>query len=205
MFEFKSFENAGRQAAYLMSLKAAKYGPDGYANFLPPESQYDLRKARQAIYGSPEPKAKSLPASPVTISADQRAQWLYPTHAYLRKMLEGLPAATRKVLFFVPYHVYSQPLPGTKAFIELQDCKARISAIVAPVENATLLDFMIGSPLTARDEKLLGLLALLRDGSREIRSLDCAGCRKSAGAGWRIPDSRPDLTRSPLRPCEAAF
>lgn len=152
MFEFKSFENAGRQAAYLMSLKAAKYGPDGYANFLPPESQYDLRKARQAIYGSPEPKAKSLPASPVTISADQRAQWLYPTHAYLRKMLEGLPAATRKVLFFVPYHVYSQPLPGTKAFIELQDCKARISAIVAPVENATLLDFMIGSPLTARDE-----------------------------------------------------
>jgi len=152
MFEFKSFENAGRQAAYLLGLKAAKYGPDGYANFLPPESEYDLRKARQAIYGSPEPKTKTPSASSVAIPAGQRAQWFYPTHAYLRKMLESLPVATRKVLFFVPYHAYSQPLPGTKAFIELQECKDRINAIVAPVENAALLDFMVVSPLTVRDE-----------------------------------------------------
>lgn len=135
-----------------MALKAAKYGPDVYANFLPPESQYGLRKARQAIYGNPEPETKAPPASPVTIPTEQRAQWFYPTRAYLRKMLGSVPVSTRKVFFFVPDRAYSLPLPGTKAFIELQECKDRVNAIVGLVENATLLDFMIASPLRTRDE-----------------------------------------------------
>lgn len=152
MLELKSFENLGRQAAYLLGLKAAKYRPDGYANFLPPDNQYDLRKARQAIYGAPEPKHKTAAESPLTIAAATRAQWLFPTHADLRDMLSGLPDATRKILFFVPYHAYLQSAPGTQTFIETQECKARIKQIVAPLENAVLLDFMIVSPLTVRDE-----------------------------------------------------
>lgn len=151
MFEFKSFENLGRQAAYLMGMKAAKYRPDGYANFLPPDSEYNLAKVRQIIYGGPQPKPKSLPETPVSIGQAERSAWPIPSHALLRDRLTELPAVTRKVLFFVPYHFYSQPSPGTRAHIEWQECKARIKTIVADLQNASLLDFMIESPLTTND------------------------------------------------------
>ena len=152
MFEFKSFENLGRQAAYLLGLRPSKYGPDGYANFLPPPSLYNLAKAREAIYGGQEPKVKEKPLPPVVVPWATRTGWHYPSHAYLRDMLSALPAETRKVLLFVPYHHYFQAQPGTETYVRWQECRRRITAMVAGVGNTALLDFMIASPLTMRDE-----------------------------------------------------
>ncbi len=190
MFEFKSFENAGRQAAYLLDLKAAKFGPDGYANFLPPDSGYDLSKVRQTIYGGPEPKTKAVPASPVTIPAPERAKWHFPSHAYLRDMLAGLPTETRKILFFVPYHAYAQPLPGTKSYLQWQECKARIGAMVAPFDNAALLDFMIVSPLTTRDRNYWDTQHYTASVAEEIVRMIALGARNEAAAdgAFRIFD-----------------
>lgn len=151
MLDFKSFEDAGRQAAYLLGMKAAKYGPDGYANFLPPASEYDLVKVRWTLYGAAGPGPRRVVADPVEISADDRARWRFPSHDYLRRMLESLPTATRKLLVFVPVHINAQPVPGTRSDIEWKECKDRIGKIVSGVENAALLDFMISSPLTTRD------------------------------------------------------
>lgn len=152
MFEFKSFEVVGRQAAYLLGLKAAKYGPDGYANFLPPDSDYDLQKVRKTIYGSPEPRPRDLVTSPFSVPPDTRATWSFPSHEYLRDMLDSLPAETRKILFFVPYHSFVLPRRDTIGYYQWQECKERITRIVTPHQNAALLDFMIDSPLTSRDE-----------------------------------------------------
>ncbi len=152
MFEVKSFEVLGRQAAYLLGLQAAKYGPDGYANFLPPDSEYDLQKARKHIYGEKGPRPRIVPVPPVFVPAQTRAAWTYPSHADLQDMLASLPAETRKILFFVPYHIINQHVRGTAGFAHWQECKDRVTRIVAPLDNAVLLDFMIESPLTSRDE-----------------------------------------------------
>ena len=151
MLAFKSFEDAGRQAAYLMGMKEAKYGPDGYANFPPPDSDYNLAKVRQTIYGGPDPKPKNLLSAPVDIGAGGRSSWFFPSHALLRNMLSRFPPATKKILFFVPYHFYSQPASGTQSHVEWQECKYRLNTIAATFDNAALLDFMIQSPLTTQD------------------------------------------------------
>lgn len=151
MLDFKAFENVGRQVAYLFGTKPAKYGQDGYANFLPPVNRYDLAKVRRTLYGGTEPVPRRAPTVPVEIPARVRAAWRIPSHKYLRDMLSSLPAKTRKILVFVPAHISAQPVPGTRADAQWKECKRRIGKIVAGVENAALLDFMIESPITTRD------------------------------------------------------
>lgn len=151
MVEFKTLEVVGRQAAYLMGLKKAKYGPDGYASLFPPLEEYDLNKVKRNIYGRLSPKVKSA-VKAIKISRLTRASWTYPSHELLIAMLAKLPRQTRKILVFVPYHSYKLPKLGSLSAAQWEECKKRISLLVNSIENVSLLDFMIDSPFTRRDE-----------------------------------------------------
>jgi hypothetical protein len=89
---------------------------------------------------------------PFVADAATLARWTFPDHALLAGMLQALPAATRKVLVFVPYHQFHQPPPGAPRAAEFAECKRRVAAMAAAVPNAYVLDSMIPSPLTTRDE-----------------------------------------------------
>jgi len=152
LFNFPTLEQAGRMVAYLFGLRPARYGRDGYGDFLPPVSDYDLARARTHLYGGPTPKTKAPVTPPFRPTVAARAAWRYPTHARLGAMLASLPAKTRKLLMVVPYHLYSQPAPGSLAAAQWAECKRRVAALVAATPNAVALDFMIPSSITRRDE-----------------------------------------------------
>ncbi|WP_053006133.1 hypothetical protein [Kiloniella spongiae] len=149
MLNFKTLETLGKQAGYLIGIKDAKYQPTGYANFLPSIEEYDLGKARMNIYGSKTPKEKNLPSEIARYNADN---FSYPSHDYLKSMLDQTPAETKKILMFVPYHSYIQASPGSLSAAQWKECKKRITAISAANKNSFLIDFMIPSIITNKDE-----------------------------------------------------
>lgn len=151
LFNRSAVEQAGRQAARAVGLRAPKYGLDGYTNFLPPQSEYDLDKVRRGLYGGTEPKRHEPATPPPDGYADYRRDLRFPTHAQLAAMLDRLPAQTLKLVYFVPYHHYHQARPGTQSAARWAECKQRIGALVDGRQNAHLVDFMIASPLTLED------------------------------------------------------
>jgi hypothetical protein len=152
LFNLPTVEETGRQLAYLTGTRRPKYGKDGYTNFLPPDSAYDLDRAQLRIYGpgGPRPRDASQPREEVTPA--QAAAWRFPMHPLLVDMLDSLPAATVKILAVVPYHIYNQPLPRTPGEAVWAECKRRLAAMAAARTNVHLVDFMIESPITTRDE-----------------------------------------------------
>ena len=152
LLSFKTLEITGRKIGYLIGVRDSKYDINGYRDFLPPASEYDLDRAREHIYGSVKQKKHEIPENPVQISDKELAAWEYPSHDLLKDILVSLAPETRKVLFFVPYHAYFQAVPGTRNWYVQQECKSRISSIVASFQNVTLADFMIPSALTTVDQ-----------------------------------------------------
>jgi hypothetical protein len=61
---------------YLLGLRKTRYGYDGYANFLPQGSEYDLDKVRKKIYGTTEPLYRKGPAFPLSGIDKKRASYL---------------------------------------------------------------------------------------------------------------------------------
>ncbi len=150
MFNFFSLEQAGRQFGTMIGTRPLKYGRDGYTSFLPDPAQYDAEKARLALWG--EGPAEIIPVNPpVVLSEDERAALNFPTHRLMADALAELPAQTRKILFFVPYHISAQPVPGSQGAAQWRECKSRMVAMAEAVENASVVDFMIDSPITTTD------------------------------------------------------
>lgn len=151
MLEFKTFEVLIRKLGYLLGLRESRYGEDGYKNFLPPVSKYDLGVARKKIYGptGQPPKRAETPLVPVEFKP---GSWNYPGLVLLQTSLSVLPADTRKVLVFVPYHQHYQPDANTLSGAQMRECKIRVAAMAKAYPNSIVLDFMIPSPITKRDE-----------------------------------------------------
>lgn len=154
LFNLPALEETGRQAAYLMGLRKPKYGKDGYTTFLPPDSNYDLTRARANIYaadgGVPTPPVPVVP--PVTLNETAARELNFPMHGLLAEMIGGLPPATLKILAIMPYHIRYQPAPGSRHAAEWAECKRRLWALVGRTPNAHIVDFMIESQITRRDE-----------------------------------------------------
>lgn len=181
LFNLAALEETGRQLAWLTSLRPAKYGRDGYADFLPANAQYDLTRARRNIYGAAEP-AERKPAVAGNAEVDSPTDWRFPTHALMAEMLGRLPAATRKVLIFVPYHVHLQPPAGTAAAAQWAACKRRMVALAAGVENAHVIDFMIESDITRRDENYWDGLHYRVEIAERLSALIARAIRERRGA-----------------------
>jgi len=152
LFNGKALEQAVRMVQFWLGRREPRYGRDGYRNFLPDLAQYDLVRARELIYGAAGVRERARPATPLTVSPAERAGWRMPGIELLRDLLARLPGDTRVLLFFVPYHVFHQPAPGTHAHARWSECRARVVAAARERPATRVIDFMIESPLTTRDE-----------------------------------------------------
>jgi hypothetical protein len=68
----------------------------------------------------------------------------------LAQSLDGLPAAARKILVFVPLHV--SILLNAEEWTKFTHCKAAAVDIARTRPNVGVIDFMRPSPLTRNDE-----------------------------------------------------
>jgi len=131
-------QEAANQFAVMVHMKRRRYGLDGYTSFVPDESQYD-RARRDAAFARWPPTDRT-PAPP-------GAALDFPALPLLREDLRAIPAATRKVLFFTPYHVDQQGAPGSGTAARWAACKREVAKIAAET-GAQALDFMIPSAIT---------------------------------------------------------
>ena len=122
----------------------SRHGRNGYANFLPDDSVYDLEKIRNKL------ERQTIISPKQSISVD-RKNLNFPTHALLEHGLANLPLQTIRILFFVPYHFGILPALGGYAEEILEECKERITRIADRSPGTTVVDFMIASPLTIED------------------------------------------------------
>ena len=154
LFNFKAIEEAGQQFGFLVGLRQRRYGADGYTNFLPPQSDYDIAQARRHLYGSTEPPPPEA-LFPVGDQPDptEIAGWSYATHDLMATMLTDAPAETQKILVFVPYHLSEFALVGPRRREMLAECKRRLTALAETFPNTVVLDFMIPSAITREDSR----------------------------------------------------
>lgn len=146
-FNLYTIEQAGRQAGTMLGLRRLKYGRDGYTNFLPDPAAHDLGKVQTSLAIA---RANGLTAAKAPPGLDP-ASLTFPALPLMQDMLRKLPADTRKILFFAPYHVARQPVSGSQSRMEWDECKNRIAGMAAEIPNTLTADFMIESPLTATD------------------------------------------------------
>lgn len=144
-----TLEIAVRLAGNKLGLYRERLRGDGFGVFVPPEEQYDLKRAQGHIW---QRRAREIvPQKPaVTLSEAERAALRFPALAYLDDMLAALPPETEVVLAFMPVHVAAQPVPGTRAAEIEAECKARIAAI-GKSRDAIVADWRIPSSITTQD------------------------------------------------------
>jgi hypothetical protein len=116
---------------------------DGFDIFVPPDSGYDLARARGHLYRPQQPQNQPLEDSGRRALMAEALQWLDDS-------LAALPAATRIILVFPPPHAHSLPAPGSPRDAREAECKSKAAAI-ARRYGALLVDWRIPSPLTMED------------------------------------------------------
>ena len=142
LFNLYAVQRAGQALAEWTGLKPRQYGRDGYTRFVPDESAYDPAKVAASM-------AAAIPAGPSDILGPNPNAWAMPGMELLRNDLAEIPIATRKLLFFVPYHVSLQPLAPGPGRALLAECKRRVARLAAEVPNTAAVDFMWPSPIAS--------------------------------------------------------
>lgn len=138
MFNLYALQEAASELWTMLGLKPARYGRDGYTNFLPPDSAYDRARVDATFAAWDTPPADPAPSTPPPQAA----------LSLLAPALRLLPPATRKLLFFTPDSLEQQGLPGTATAQKWTACKQSVMREVASIANVTIADFMIPSPIT---------------------------------------------------------
>jgi hypothetical protein len=144
-----TLEFAGRVAAHRVGLRPPRIPANGFEIFVPPESAYDPVKVDKLLWkGGPREIAPVVP--PYATSEVDLLSWGFPALAWLEQILAATPVTTRRLLVFMPVHVVSQPVPGSRVAAREQVCKSHIAEISRRYE-AALIDFRIRSALTTID------------------------------------------------------
>ncbi len=143
-------EQAGRQLAFLLGLRPARFARDGYARYLPPPEDYDLERVRKELRSRLE-REQANGGSSKPLSRSERRILGFADHDLMTEMLSSLPSETRKVMIFAPMHRAVMPEPGSKGASVIAECKARLVRIAAEAENVHVLDFMIESDISRQD------------------------------------------------------
>ena len=151
LLNWNTLEQALRMAEFWTGRRSPRFARDGYASFLPPRSEYDLPKAQANIYGpgGPRPVPAALTGAAASPPADVPP---FGVHVLVDWMLARIPAETVKILFFVPYHRYTQAVPGTPEGAKWAACKSRLAERSSRVPGLHVVDAMIDSAITREDE-----------------------------------------------------
>ncbi len=145
----RTLEFAGRVAGYRLGLKPPRIPANGFEVFVPPESAYDPVKVEKALWqGGPRQIVPQTPA--YVASAEELRSWRFPALAWLEELLAATPEDTRRLLVFMPAHVSAQPAPGSRGAAHERICKLRVAEI-GRRHRATVIDFLIASPITTND------------------------------------------------------
>ena len=145
MFNLYAIQSAGQLFGIMIGVKQPDQGLDGFTSFVPPDDTYDRVRAQQYL-------TASIPAVPVGTRTGAASTWEYPTMPDLRTMLTTLPAATRKILFFVPYNRYALTPPGSEGQAVWDECRRRVVTEAERAPNTQVFDFMRPSPITLDDD-----------------------------------------------------
>lgn len=146
MFNTHTVMQAIRQLGYITKMKKPRFGLDGYTNFLPEFSQYDLVRARKHLYE----KKKILKE---TVPDNFESQLDIKPLAFMEAILnQKLPVTTQILFVFVPLHHHFQPSEHTCAGLALKKCKAKFIEFAQKKHNVQIFDFMIASEITLKDE-----------------------------------------------------
>ncbi len=151
VFNGKALEQAIRHVQFWAGWREPRYGSDGYRNFMPSPGEYDLTRAREQLYGALGVRERHVPDSPDQVSESERSAWTMPGIELLDRSLAGIPSGTQVLLFFVPYHLFSQPHPDTREGIRWQECKRRAARLAQGRPGTRAVDFMIPSSITRED------------------------------------------------------
>jgi hypothetical protein len=152
LFNSATLAQTWKQFRNLLGLRKPTQGSDGYTVFVPPESEYDLKKVQRNIFGGARPHIKPAVQPPQQITPEERSGWTFPNLALLQTMLESLPAETTKALVLPLYHQIHLPAPGSVLAAQIEDCKARIVQLAQEIPNTTLIDFMFRSNIALEDK-----------------------------------------------------
>ena len=185
LLNFTSIEQAGRQASQLLGLREEKYGRDGYRNFLPPQNEYDLQKARGYIYGNREPVLTPPEKPPAEGYEEYRRGLVFPDHEILARAVAGLPEETHKIFLIAPVHAVGIATPGSRSEAYWRECVSRLAAIGGAAGNAHVFNFRIRSDITVDDRRYWDslhygtataerIVALVGEGLAAGRSTDAA-------------------------------
>jgi hypothetical protein len=152
-----TLEVASRTVGRVLGWVPEKLRDDGFEVFVPPESTYDLARARAHIWGPNGPPAPG-PVPPAAESSQAERQAMeFEALPWLDQSLAGLPSATKKILVFPPVHAHALPAAGSYGKAREAECKRRI-ATIARQRGAMLVDWRLASPLTADDSHFWDLL-----------------------------------------------
>jgi hypothetical protein len=149
LFNSGTLEIAARLVGYHLGLYQARSRYDGFQVFTPPETDYDLARARFGIWNGRTPRPlPDLP--PPSLPDAEKGALKFPALTWMDAMLTELPASGVKVLAFMPVHVAAQAWPGTREAAVEAECKARIAAI-GRAHGAKVIDWRVASPITTYD------------------------------------------------------
>ncbi len=151
MFDTWTLERARRQLVVLLGMRRPTYGYDGYRSFLPDFGTYDLEKAERLLHATPQ-RGGEPRDPPIDLSEAERRRLVYPADALLERILARLPTPTELVLFFPPYHHLHLPAEGSHAAAVLEEGKRRVADLARGRPRTRVVDFMISSPITERDQ-----------------------------------------------------
>lgn len=152
LLNLTNLEIAGRLMAYRLGWSRERIRGDGYEVFTPPETSYDLGRARWHIYAGSggRPVDTSPLTTPEIVPEAERAGWRFPALAWLEEEVSAFPKQTQVLLVLPPAHLANYPREGSVAWQRYAACKAEIRAL-ARRHGATVADYAHASPITAQD------------------------------------------------------
>ena len=144
MLNPRTIEIAGRRIWHALGRVKERWPHNGYEVFVPPESAYDLERARKHIYDRPAPGGER-PRRPVAKLPPDG----FPALSWIEDILAAR-RFDRVILALMPIHTAAQPKAGEPVHAREQLCKSRLARLAAPY-GVPVIDFRIPSRITRED------------------------------------------------------
>src|SRR5262249_29985597 len=133
-------ELGGRLVGYNLHLYPARIPYDGYQVFVPPESSYDIERARRAMWPGPVGALPGPALPPFQLDDAKRHAVVFPALQWLDELLSRADNGY-KIIAFMPVHAVAQSAPSTEGGAVIAECKARVARIAAK-HGAKVIDWL---------------------------------------------------------------
>ena len=151
LFNYTAVEDAYRQLGNITEYRPLAIDPDGFTSSLPDESQFIPAKVRERIYGQEQPKPiPEIDYARIDELVKSSPQD-YPSIDSLKEIFSLFSPDTKFIIFFAPYHLYTQRAEGLSTETYFEGCKRAVVNVANTRPKTEVFDFMIDSPITRDD------------------------------------------------------